>query len=1249
MRRSLRLGVGCSLVVASVVLLQLPASAQPPVPFQSGPPPVINMSEVPNADLSAVQAFESSAVSQVLATHDLPSSDASAVLGWGRNDVRAQEWLNLANIIQEPASSRSASDQDVYDWFQGAYAAELVSEAQDAVKEYQLWSGEPIGSSVGPVGFGDPVTTTLRGSNQSIQTGYCNFAVPGGTSGPFANSYSGNDDPTCYPPYTCPGGLPVCTVSYPTLQQFQNWGAYDAVNKEISAPDFSTNVLGAASAIGVGATLAVAGITTALSASFGGAGIASSVSSAIFPFAARVFYEFGAGVVDAASAAADAAAASAALTAGAIAFVVGIVLFFAVSTALAIVQIVQDDAIAGQLQTALSDAQQDSTPDLVSVEATTSGYATLFALFIAQSEPDVDYDCTAASSDPCADAPTPPGESTSDPQFLVTTTTKGVATTVASPTIYSADPQTQTYNQTYLSGNGWFVSTKYPEGSSTEGGPSGTPGATFESLQFPYTDWSGNHWIAERFVDASGNPEFAVTPLDSSTSTDCTNPTVAVSTTGKAGCVTNQLDVTEPNGTEETVQVVPASTVVPTLAATVPANTTIGVATPIQATATDPNGLALSYSWLIECPGTYVGTVDGHTGYAGTPCDLLGSGDDTLATTLSGADTSFTFNDPGLYPVTVTATDSAGYKAVREFQVESTGVTTTTLAADWPDMPADPTYGEPVTYTATVTTQNCLCYSGFGGTLFPGGSVQFDVDGLPYGAPVQLTQNGSEGIASLAIPDLSVAPATPHAVTAQFLPGVEYFPGKPPVPIIAAAQGFESSSSTATSTSVDEGSTTLGLSTSWSTQPSALAYGQPLQVTATVSPTGQSSLPPTGAVQFTVNGSPEGAPVQLGGQGQASTSLTDLPVTPPCSPYTVCFGNSIGATYVGDAGYQASTGSTNGLFVTPDETSMVGAGASPTTVVSGQAVELGAVVVVDGPGQATATGNFTFTDGSTTLGTVPIQQTIVIPTGPTTTVTWYVATLTTSLGAGTHAIAATYDGDAHTAPSSTGFSLDVGKDASTASVATSATVVAGGTYHVTARVRAVAPGAGVPTGAVTFYDGTSPIAGCVGVTLTSAATAACTATAPATEGVQHLTARYAGDANFTAVTTGTATIRVLYGFGHFWRPLLENNVLVEGEAIPVSFLLTNADGSFVADARAAALAAAGGVDVVFSGPGISPITTPCTWISLPPRHLSCDFTPPAGLPPSKWYTVTAYETVAGKTYRIPIVLPSTYNPVRIHF
>jgi hypothetical protein len=1217
------------------------------------------MSQVPSVDAAAVQAFESTAVGQVLATHDLPSSDASAVLGWGRNDVRAQEWLDLAQIIQEPATSRSANDAEVYDWFQAAYVDQQIAQAQDAIDEYQLWSGEPITYSGDPIGFGDPDTTTLRGSSQTIQTGYCNYVPPGGPSGPFANSYSGNLDPTCYPPYQCPEGLPVCSVNYPALGQFQSWGTYDAMNQEMSSSDYATTSLGTAAAIGVGASLAVAGVSTALSSAFGGAGIASSVSSELFPFAARTFYEFFVGGIDAATAGADAAAASASLTAGAIAFVVGIAIFFIVSTALAIVQIVQDEAIRGQLQQDLSSAQATTNPDLGSVVNSTDGYATLFALFTAQTQPDVDYSCSAASTDPCADAPTPPGQNlSSDPQFLVTTTSGGVSTTVASPTIYTPDALTATYNSTRLSGNGWFVSTKYAESPGTLSGPSGSPGATFESLQFPFTDWSGNNWMAERIVDSSGNPEFAVTPLDASTATACTDPT-ATSSTGATACITDKLDVVEPNGTDATVEVVPASSVVPSIEASVPASTSIGQSTSLVATGTDPSNLALSYSWLIECPGTYIGTVDGHTGYAGFPCDLTGPGDNSLVTTLSGANASFTFREPGLYPVTVTATDAQGYSATSPtYNVQATGSTTTTLAVEWPGEPSVPTFGTPVTYTATVTPLNCACVSGLGGVLYPGGTVQFDVDGLPYGAPVQLVQEDpgtSQATATLTISDLAVTPgaAPGHVVTAQYLPGPQYEPGtsNPPVPILTATQGFGSSTGASPPLLVSEGSSELQIATSWSTQPSPLAYGQPLDVSATVTPGGNTSiLTPTGEVQFSVNGHPDGSPVQLDAQGQASTQLTDAPVTPPCNPFLVCLGNTIGATYVGDAGYQSSATSTNGIFVVRAATATL-AGPSSTLPVSGQPFELAGLVTVTAPGQATPTGGFTFMDGTRVLGTAPISGSFTVGGFLNVpAVTYYYATLTTSLVAGTHAITVSYGGDATTAPSSTAYSQVVAKDASTAAVSfVSSAVLTGAPVHYLTRITAAAPGSGTPTGTATFYDGATPIPGCVGVALTASGTAACNTTSPTAIGIRRLTARYSGDADFTPVTSTRSNQTVLYGLAHFWRPLLEDNLLRDGAAIPVSFLLTNADGSLVTFAKDSALAATSNVHVVFSGPGVTPITTTCTWIALPPQHFSCDFTPPSGLSPGKWYSVTAFETVGAKTYRIPEVGSSSFNPVRIHF
>jgi hypothetical protein len=98
-------------VVASAAIMSMPgaSAASPP------PPPVINMSDAPGTYAGAVQAFETNAVGEVLTDHDLPSGDANAVLAWGRDDVRAQEWSDLGKIISEPAASRSANDQLAYD------------------------------------------------------------------------------------------------------------------------------------------------------------------------------------------------------------------------------------------------------------------------------------------------------------------------------------------------------------------------------------------------------------------------------------------------------------------------------------------------------------------------------------------------------------------------------------------------------------------------------------------------------------------------------------------------------------------------------------------------------------------------------------------------------------------------------------------------------------------------------------------------------------------------------------------------------------------------------------------------------------------------------------------------------------------------------------------------------------------------------------------------------------------------------
>jgi hypothetical protein len=79
---------------------------------------------------------------------------------------------------------------------------------------------------------------------------------------------------------------------------------------------------------------------------------------------------------------------------------------------------------------------------------------------------------------------------------------------------------------------------------------------------------------------------------------------------------------------------------------------------------------------------------------------------------------------------------------------------------------------------------------------------------------------------------------------------------------------------------------------------------------------------------------------------------------------------------------------------------------------------------------------------------------------------------------------------------------------------------------LTATVTAVAPGAGTPTGTMTFNDGTTAIAGCSGVIFSSPGTATCT-TASLAVGAHSITAVYSGDTNFLGSTSPVLTQTVI--------------------------------------------------------------------------------------------------------------------------
>lgn len=172
------------------------------------------------------------------------------------------------------------------------------------------------------------------------------------------------------------------------------------------------------------------------------------------------------------------------------------------------------------------------------------------------------------------------------------------------------------------------------------------------------------------------------------------------------------------------------------------------------------------------------------------------------------------------------------------------------------------TVGQLVTFTATVTADG-------GGT--PAGFVQFRDGGSDLGAPVPLDAGGR---ADYPAPALT---AGAHVITAVFLATAQY--------------------ATSTSNAVTQRVDTIATTTTVTSAPDPSDPGQSVTFTATVVSTG--GPVGSGAVTFSVDGGPSGAPVAVLADGTASFSVATL------EPGA----HTITATYSGDATYTTSQGS----------------------------------------------------------------------------------------------------------------------------------------------------------------------------------------------------------------------------------------------------------------------------------------------------------------------------------------------------
>ncbi len=372
--------------------------------------------------------------------------------------------------------------------------------------------------------------------------------------------------------------------------------------------------------------------------------------------------------------------------------------------------------------------------------------------------------------------------------------------------------------------------------------------------------------------------------------------------------------------------------------------------------------------------------------------------------------------------------------------------TTTTLTSS-----TNPSvFGQSVTFTATVTPSS--------GSGTPTGSVTFYAGSTPLGTATLSSKKASLKTTSV--------PVGSQVITAVYSGDTTYAP----------------STSAVLTQTVNLDSTTTKVTSS--ANPSV--YGQSVTLTATVKAASPGSGTPTGTVTFYDGTTNLGSGTLSGGTATLSPT------------FSVVGSHSITVAYSGDPDFTAST--------SPALTQTVNQAGTTTAVASvvnpsiyGQQLSFTATVSANSPGSGTPTGTITFYSGSTQLGT--------------STLSGGIASLTTSplLSVGNNTIKASYNGDTNFKTSTGTLTQAVNHDATTTSVVSAANPSAyGQSVTVTAMVEANAPGSGMPTGSVTFTNGSTTLG-----TVTLSGGTASYSTAKLATGLDTITATYNGSSDFT--------------------------------------------------------------------------------------------------------------------------------------
>ncbi|WP_405583027.1 Ig-like domain repeat protein [Streptomyces sp. NBC_01190] len=363
----------------------------------------------------------------------------------------------------------------------------------------------------------------------------------------------------------------------------------------------------------------------------------------------------------------------------------------------------------------------------------------------------------------------------------------------------------------------------------------------------------------------------------------------------------------------------------------------------------------------------------------------------------------------------------------------------------------------------------------------PVGSAPLGVAIAPSGLSAYVTNNGDNTV--------SVIDTTTHTISGSIPVGAAPF-GVAIAPSGLSAYVANNGDNTVSVTTTAPFPTTTALTSA----PDPSALGQPKTLTATVTPVPPGGGTPTGTVSFFDGVILLGAGILTGGVATLTTSV----LTVGSHPLT--------AVYTGDTNFTGSTSPVDTQTVTQAATTTALTSA-PDPSVFGQPKTLTATVTPVPPGLGIPIGTVSFFDGATFLGTG-----IVI--GGVATF------ITSTLTVGSHALTAVYSGDVNFTGSTSPVDTQTVTQAATTTTLTSAPdpSLFGQPKILTATVTPVPPGLGLPTGAVSFFDGATLLG-----TGTLVAGIAVLTTSALAVGSHALTAVYSGSGSFTGSTSPVDT------------------------------------------------------------------------------------------------------------------------------